>query len=222
MNGNEIQLLYNKALEYGIQLSQHQRNLFRTYLDELWDWNQRMNLTGLSTRERMAIELLLDSLIPAPFLPDEGRMLDVGSGAGFPGVPLKIYNPQLKAHLLEPNSKKVSFLRQVIRLLRLNEIKVIEGRIERDGSKLHPGGYQLITARALAPLAQTIRWCAPFLYPGGLLVGFLGRRADDELEKGRQIGERHQVSLHKVIPYSLPGKSSKRKTILLRKKISSQ
>lgn len=217
MNGNEIQLLYNKALDYGIELSEHQTNSLRIYLDELWDWNQRMNLTGLSTRGRMVIELFLDSLIPAPFLPEKGRMLDVGSGAGFPGVPLKIYNPQLKIHLLETNSKKVSFLKHVIRLLRLNEIEVIKGRIEKDGSKLHPGGYQLITARALARLSQIILWCAPLLSQKGLLVCFLGRRAHDELEETRRIMEEQEVVLHRVIPYLLPGKTSKRHTVMLKK-----
>jgi 16S rRNA (guanine527-N7)-methyltransferase len=217
LNENEIQLLYNKALDYGIKLSEHQANFLGIYLDELWDWNQRMNLTGMSTRERMVIELFLDSLIPAPFLPEKGRMLDVGSGAGFPGVPLKIYNPQLKIHLLETNSKKVSFLKQVIRLLRLNEIEVIKGRIEKDGSKLHPGGYQLITARALASLSQIIFWCAPLLSQKGLLVCFLGRRAHDELEETRQIMEEQEIVLHRVIPYLLPGKTSKRHTVMLKK-----
>lgn len=212
-----MELLYYKALDYGIELSEHQTNLFRIYLDELWTWNQRMNLTGLSTREGMMIELFLDSLIPAPFLPEKGSMLDVGSGAGFPGVPLKIYNPQLKIHLLETNSKKVSFLKQVIRLLGLNEIEVIKGRIEKDGSKLHPGGYQLITARALARLSQIILWCAPLLSQKGLLVCFLGRRAHDELEETRRIMEEQEVVLHRVIPYLLPGKTSKRHTVMLKK-----
>ncbi len=217
MGGNEIQLLYNSALDYGVELSQDQLNLFRIYLDELWDWNQRMNLTGLSTRERMTVELFLDSLIPVPFLPERGRMLDVGSGAGFPGVPLKIYSPQLKTHLLEATSKKVSFLKRVVRLLRLNEIEVIKGRVEKDGSRLHGGGYQLITARALARLGQTILWCVPFLSSGGLLVGFLGRRAHDEIEESRKIMEQHHMILHNVIPYVLPGKKSRRHTVILKK-----
>jgi len=107
LNRDEIKLLGDKALDYGIELSWQQLELFHVYLEELWDWNQRINLTGLSTREKIVIELFLDSLIPAPFLPKKGRMLDVGSGAGIPGLPLKIYTPQLKTHLLEANSKKV-------------------------------------------------------------------------------------------------------------------
>ena len=168
----------------------------------------------------MVFELFLDSLIPAPFLAEGGRMLDVGSGAGFPGVPLKIYKPHLVAHLLEANTKKVSFLKQVVRLLRLNEIAVIKGRIERGGDNLHSDGYHLITARAVARLGQTIAWCAPFLSPGGLLVSFLGGRAENALREDRQIMEEHRFVLYKVIPYLLPGKQSERKIIILKKKVS--
>jgi 16S rRNA (guanine527-N7)-methyltransferase len=218
LNGKEIQLLRSKALDYGIELSESHLNLFQIYLDELWDWNRRMNLTGLSTREKVAIELFLDSLIPAPFLLEKGRVLDVGSGAGFPGIPLKIIKPQLKVQLLEANSKKVSFLKQVIRLLNLKEIEVINGRIEKEESNLPPGHYHLITARALSRFGQTVAWCTPFLAPGGLLVGFLGRSADDELKESRQIMEEQQVILHKMIPYFLPGKKFKRNTVLLKKK----
>jgi len=218
--GNEIRLLSEKAFSYGIELSEHQLILYQIYLDELWAWNQRMNLTGLSSRERIVFELFLDSLIPAPTLGGRGRLLDVGSGAGFPGVPLKIYRPNLVVHLLEANSKKVSFLKQVVRLLRLNDIEVIKGRIERDGDNLHSDGYHLITARALARLDQTIAWCAPFLSLGGLLVSFLGGRAEDELKENQQIMEEHRLVLYRVIPYLLPGKRSKRKTIILKKKAS--
>lgn len=227
MSGDELRFLSDRASDYRIELSQHHLSLFRIYLDELWEWNQRINLTGLSTRDSIVIDLFLDSLIPAPLLPLKGRMLDVGSGAGFPGLPLKIYNPLLKTHLLEANSKKVSFLKQVIRLLGLNEIEVIKGRIETDahtlerhdleGHTLYHTGYHLITARALAGLSQTLAWCAPFLFPGGLLVGFLGSRAEDDIKKSQRIMEEHSLVLFKMIPYILPGKSNKRNTVIFKK-----
>lgn len=222
VRGDELRSLSEKASDYGVVLSQHHLNLFDIYLDELWEWNQRINLTGLSTRDGIVSDLFLDSLIPAPFLPRKGRMLDVGSGAGFPGLPLKIYNPLLKTDLLESNSKKVSFLKQVIRLLGLNEIEVIKGRIETDGrtrkghALLH-AGYHLITARALADLSQTLVWCSPFLFPGGLLVGFLGSRAEDDMKKSQRIMKEHSLVVFKKIPYILPGKRSKRTTVIFKK-----
>lgn len=217
MNGDELRFLHHEALDYGLKLSRYQVDLFRFYIDELWDWNLRINLTGLSTRERIVNELFLDSLIPAPFLPDKGTMLDVGSGAGFPGIPLKVYNPQFKTHLLEANSKKVSFLKQIIRLLGLKEIKAIKGRIEKDGDKLHPEGYHLITARALAGLDQTMAWCAPFLCPGGLLVIYLGNFTEEDLRKSQQVMKSHRVILHMIAPYFLPGKKLRRNIFILKK-----
>ncbi|MDY7037805.1 MAG: 16S rRNA (guanine(527)-N(7))-methyltransferase RsmG [Thermodesulfobacteriota bacterium] len=217
MNGDELKSFHHEALDFGLKLTQYQVDLFRCYIDELWYWNQRINLTGLPTRKRIVNELFLDSLIPAPFLPDNGTMLDVGSGAGFPGIPLKIYNPQFKTHLLEANSKKISFLKQIIRLLGLKEIKAIKGRIEKDGDKLHPDGYHLITARALAGLNQTMAWCAPFLCPEGLLVMYLGNLTDEDLRKSKQVMKSHGVILFKIAPYFLPGKKLKRNIFILKK-----
>ena len=218
MSGHELQLLKDKARDFGIELPLQHLNLFCIYLTELMDWNQRINLTGLKSNKRVVIELFLDSLIPAPFLPDAGGMLDVGSGAGFPGIPLKIYRPQLETHLFEKTSKKVSFLKQVIRLLGLNGIHVIKGRIEKNGDTLHPDGYPLITARALAGLHQTIEWCSPFLLPGGLLVSFLGSRAEEDLKECQQIMEENRILIHRKIPYLLPGKRSKRNTVIFKKR----
>ncbi|UCB48783.1 MAG: 16S rRNA (guanine(527)-N(7))-methyltransferase RsmG [Deltaproteobacteria bacterium] len=220
MYEDEIRVLREKSLEYGIALSEEQLGLFQIYLDELCAWNRRMNLTGLSHRQRMVFELFLDSLVPVPHLAETGRLLDVGSGAGFPGIPLKICKPQLNAHLLEASAKKVSFLKQIVRLLSLEETEVIRGRIEKDRKILHPDGYHLITARALAPMGQTIRWCAPLLRPGSLLVSFMGGGFEDELKENRQVIKDHDLAIYKKISYTLPGRESKRATIILEKKAS--
>lgn len=165
----------------------------------------------------MLVDLFLDSIIPAPFLPQKGILLDVGSGAGFPGVPIKIHSPQIQVHLLEANSKKVSFLKQILRLLGLKDIEVIKGRIEKDGHRLYSEGYNLITARALAPLPRTLTWCAPFLRPGGLLVSFLGSGAEEDLRQSQKVMERHQLLLNKMVPYFLPGKRAKRNIVIFKK-----
>jgi len=216
--GNEIRLLWTEAKKYGIVLSEYQLGLFQTYLDELWEWNQRTNLTGLSNRKRIAFELLLDSLIPAPFLSQRGTLLDVGTGAGFPGIPLKIYNPDLVVHLLDANFKKGSFLKQAIRLLGVNDTAVITDRIEEASNSLLPEGYDIITARALARFGQAITWCAPKLAPGGLFVSYLGGRAKAELREYQEIIDEHNLVLHKRIPYILPGMDSERMAVIFRNK----
>ncbi len=195
-------------------------HLFGTYLDELTDWNRRINLTGLSSRKRIIYEVLLDSLIPVPFIPLESRMLDVGSGAGFPGIVIKILRPGLKVQLMEANSKKVSFLKQVVRLLALKDIDVMKGRVEMYGGNLHGEGYHLITARAVASLDQMINWCAPFLSSNGQLIGFLGGNSEQVLRKSEHAIEKNGLTINRTISYSLPGKISKRKIVIFNKNMS--
>jgi len=205
-----LELLCEKAQDFGIPLSASHVDQFRIYLGELWEWNRRVNLTGLTTPRRMVIELFLDSLMPAPYLPVKGRMLDIGSGSGFPALPLKILLPGLDVHLVESHRKKVSFLKQVIRQLGLQGVHVFHGRLDEIGSTLHRTGYTLVTAKALAPPEKTMAMGAPFVAPGGLLVGFWGAQAEHALFHAKGAMEMHGLSLVKKVSYCLPGKEKKR------------
>jgi 16S rRNA (guanine527-N7)-methyltransferase len=210
----EIRSLFESAGHFGINLTDHQIDLFRVYLGELWSWNRKFNLTGLEDRRRMVIELFLDSLIPSPFLPGEGNLLDVGSGAGFPGLPLKIHCPLRHTFLLEPNSKKVSFLRHVIRLIRLEDIHTIRSRAEH----LPKGArYDMVTARALAEFGKALGCCAPLVKDGGLLVLYLGARAEENLRGNERSVADHHLRVCKRISYVLPGKGSERHTVIFQK-----
>ncbi len=211
-------LLRDAALAQSVDLTCEHLGLFGTYLDELVDWNRRINLTGLRDRERIVVDLFLDSLVPVPYLPTGGRLLDVGSGAGLPGLPIKISSPDLEVDLLEPYSKKVSFLNQMIRLLRLDGVAVIRGRIEQEKNLLDPAGYHVITARALADPAQIVVWCAPHLRVGGRLVGFLGHKGEEKLLKYRSIILENGLELIQTINYLLPGKDSERTTVIWEKR----
>jgi 16S rRNA (guanine527-N7)-methyltransferase len=188
------------------------------YLDELCEWNMKMNLTGMTCRERIIRELLLDSLFPARYLPEEGRVLDVGSGAGFPAIPLKICKPKLKMHLIEASLKKVNFLKQVVRRVNLSGVEIIRGRIEADGNLLCREGYNIITARAVACLPKTLAWCAPYLMPGGLFVNFQGSGFEDALREGEDVLKRYQIFLYKAVPYKLPGKNRERNLMIFKRK----
>jgi 16S rRNA (guanine527-N7)-methyltransferase len=215
---DDIRLLAEKASAYGMRLSPSELELFQTYLVELLEWNHRFNLTGIKTPGRMVIELFLDSLIPAPFLPEKARLLDVGSGAGFPGLPLKIRHPGLEIFLLEPNTKKVSFLKQVIRVLELQGAEVIQGRIEEYKEWLVADGYEVITARAVTNLNQILRRCNPLLPEGGFLVAFSGSEGEKDVEKNKGAMETLGLRIEKKISYVLPGKKAKRHTFILKKK----
>lgn len=213
----ELAGLRSWAHNFGVELSPIQIHILKIYLKELWEWNRHMNLTGLTTQEGIIKELLLDSLIPLPLLPDRGRLLDIGSGAGFPAIPLKICRPGIKAHLVESNSKKVSFLKQVIRITGLDEIDVIRGRVEDIRTLLCPEGYDIVAARALARLPQTIVWCAPHLMPGGILVTFQGRRFEDTLKESSNVLKKHGLYLYKSVSYVLPETDCHRNLLIFRK-----
>jgi 16S rRNA (guanine527-N7)-methyltransferase len=213
-----LQHLRDYGPGYGIGLSEEQIRLFRIYLEELVQWSRRMNLTGLTTPERIVNELFLDSLVPAPFLSGDGMLLDVGSGAGVPGLPLRIYHPRLEVHLLEARAKRVSFLRQVIRLLDLEGAEVLRGRLEVDGGGLPLRGYPVVTARALASLSKTLSWCGPRVLPEGVLVCYLGSRVEALLEECLPVLEVQHLVLHRKIPYSLPGKEGDRNVVIFRKR----
>jgi len=211
--------LHEKALDYGIELSGEHLNLFDVYLNELIEWNSRMNLTGLNELGRMILELFLDSLIPVPYLPAKGRMLDVGSGAGFPAIVIKVLLPNLKLHMVEANSKKASFLKQVIRLLKLDDIEVVNGRIEMVGDKLRPDGFDIVSARALANLNQIINWCSHLLSPNGLLLYFSGSKVDESLKNCEYLMKEQRLTLARLIPYYLPGMQEGRNIVVLRKEM---
>ena len=217
-NKREIEKFRSLLNRFGLKLSWDQTHKLGIFLDELEEWNKKLNLTGLSSRQSIINELLIDSIMPTSFMPDDGNLLDIGSGAGFPAIPIKICKPSLKCQLMEPNSKKISFLKQIIRLAKLEEIEVIKGRIEKEEGLLHPEGYDVITSRGLAPLPQFLTWGAPHLAPGGLIVAFLGSQSEEALKKSADVIRKHRLFPFKSLSYSLSGKSSGRNLLILKRR----
>jgi 16S rRNA (guanine527-N7)-methyltransferase len=214
----DSQFLKEGAQEFGVKLSEKQLHLFALFLEGLWSWNRRMNLTGLSEKREMIIKLLLDPLVALPYLSSGGTVLDIGSGAGIPGLPLKIARPEFEVHLLESKSKKVSFLRDMIRKLGLKGIGAYKGRAEKQ-SELPPPFhfYDMVTARALAPLKKTIDICSPYLGQGGHLVTFKGSKVEQDIEDSQRLMMELNFRISKNIPYSLPETQGKRHLLILKK-----
>ena len=213
----ELLLFQQHAAYFNIILKEEHLHRFGAYLDELWAWNEHVNITGAETRLEVLRNLFLDSLIPGPHLPETGNLLDVGSGGGFPGIPLKIYRPGLAVDLLEANSKRVSFLKHINRLLSLTQIRVIRGRIGTSDFLPQKALYDVVTARALASPGQTVLWCAPFLQKGGMLIMFLGSDLEKGLAQCEESLDRYSMSVEKSIPYLLPGKNTSRNTVFIKK-----
>jgi 16S rRNA (guanine527-N7)-methyltransferase len=212
------QLLREGAHGFGVTLSERQLYLFALFLEGLRSWNRRMNLTGISEKREMIVKLLLDPLVALPYLSSSGTVLDIGSGAGIPGMPFKIARPEFEVHLIESKGKKVSFLRDMIRRLGLKGVEAYKGRAEkRDGLPTLFNSYDIVTARALAPLKKTIGICSPYLEPGSLLVTFKGSRVDQEIEDSEELMGELNFRISKKIPYSLPETEGERYLLILEK-----
>jgi len=214
------QLLKEGAHGFGVKLSEKQLDLFALFLERLWLWNRRVSLTGISEKREMIIKLLLEPLVVLPYLPSSGTVLDIGSGAGTPGLPLKIARPEFEVHLLESKAKKVSFLKDMIRKLHLKGIEAYRGRAEKwaDPPTLFHF-YDIVTARALAPLKKTISLCSSYFEPGSLLVTFKGSKVEQEIEDSHRLMEQLNLRISKKVSYCLPGIEGKRYLLILKKEI---
>ncbi|MFC1494889.1 16S rRNA (guanine(527)-N(7))-methyltransferase RsmG [Thermodesulfobacteriota bacterium] len=213
----QIDSLCEYADKYNVALTDVHIQKFSLFLGCLEEWNSKMNLVGTSDRDRIITELLLDSLIPAPFLPSAGSMVDIGSGAGFPGVIIKVLKPGISVRLIESSGKKVSFLKYVIRELQLKNVTAINKRVETIVGSLNNEEINLITSRAMTDLHSLIKLCGSILTPGGKLIGFLGSKWKKELEKNEKIIRESNLFIDNSLTYKLPEKSNERAVVFLKK-----
>lgn len=178
-------LLQRWAGQFGAPLTDHQLDAFRLYRDELLAWNSsRANLTAVTNPDAVESRLFLESLWCAAASPptDGARLIDIGSGGGFPGLPLAIAFPEMNVTLLEATRKKVDFLEHIIELLGLPNCRAIHGRAEDFAhDPEHREAYAAATARALAPLPALVELCLPFVKVGGVLIAPKGADAEQEI-----------------------------------------
>lgn len=165
------------AAQLGIQLSELQAQQLIRVLDELDDWNQRMNLTAIKERGAQITKHLLDSLSVQPFLHGE-RVLDVGTGAGFPGLPLAIVNPARQFVLLDSTAKKLKFIEHVWQLLELPNVQTVHTRAENFRPTQR---FDIVLSRAVGPVEQFVKWAGHLVVGGGRLLAMKGRHPEAEL-----------------------------------------
>jgi 16S rRNA (guanine527-N7)-methyltransferase len=178
-----MQELATIAATWGLHLDQHQLAQFAAYAAELRHWNRRINLTAISDEHAIGIRHFLDSLRCALSWGDTpNSLVDVGAGAGFPGLPLKILRPELRVTLIESVEKKATFLRHIVAELDLKDVEVIVGRAEAIGrAQAHREQYDLAVARAVAELRVLAEYCLPLCRVGGRFLAPKGAQSADEL-----------------------------------------
>ncbi|HEY85794.1 MAG TPA: 16S rRNA (guanine(527)-N(7))-methyltransferase RsmG [Chloroflexi bacterium] len=190
----------------GIDLSPGQITQFEIYYQSLGDWNERVNLTSITERAEVFTKHFLDSLsclIALPKLPK--HVVDVGAGAGFPGLALKIAQPHIQLTLVESTGKKVKFLRFMVEELALENMTVLHNRAEEVGRlPAHRGRYDLALARAVAGLPVLAEYMLPLLKKGGLMLAQKGRDPGDEVRAAANalgiLGGVHRRTLSVAVP----------------------
>ncbi len=201
------ELLIAGAKELGIELSAGQADSLFLYLAELEKWNRKINLTAIREERDIIIKHVLDSFSyikgfdPTPGL----KLLDMGSGAGFPAFPIKIVRPEISVTLVESIKKKASFLRHIARTLHLTNVEVADKRTDELPDTYH-ASFDVVTARAFADMNVALSAGAPFLKPGGLMVL---SRGPDETITGPTM-DKACVTLEKRIELTLPHSDYKR------------
>ena len=196
-------LLKTGASELGIELAEDQIRLFMLYLKELKVWNEKINLTALKEDRDIVIKHFLDSISPVYLIQSDTKLLDIGSGAGFPGVPIKIVRPDLDVTLLESSGKKSAFLKELIRKLGLKGIAAFTERAENTENGVPRKNFDCVITRAVGSVEHVIRLSLPYVEDGGSILLMRGRNGPHDLESSEYpVGAilEHQESL--TLPFA--------------------
>ncbi len=213
-----VEILKEGSQEYGIELSDVQADKFINYAELLKDWNTRINLTAIEEDKDIIIKHFIDSLTIAPYLTKGGlSIIDVGTGAGFPGIPLKIVIDNLKVTLLDSLDKRIKFLNEVINTTQLKDINAVHGRAEDFGANPeYREKFDISTARAVAALPVLLEYCLPFVKIGGTFIAMKGNNIE-ELKDSKKALSILGGEIEEVKEISLPFGEMRRNIITVRK-----
>lgn len=215
-----LQWFIKRMEEGGISLSSVQLEQFDTYFHLLVEWNEKMNLTGITERDAVYEKHFFDSISLSFFvnMSNVRNLADIGSGAGFPSIPLKICFPHLQVMIVDSLNKRIQFLTHLKEQLGLDEVVCVHGRAE-DIAQLpaHRDSYDLVTARAVARLNVLNEFCLPFVKKGGLFAAMKGSQSDEEVREASfslrelkgKIKSQHQLTL--------PNEQSQRHIVIIEK-----
>ncbi|MBU0484402.1 MAG: 16S rRNA (guanine(527)-N(7))-methyltransferase RsmG [Proteobacteria bacterium] len=199
-----------------IEVSEEAISRLYLYLDELIKWNRKINLVAKAPVELIIETHFLDSLTLLPLLtacPPPG-LLDIGSGAGFPGLPLKIVRPDLEVTLVEPRQKRVSFLKHIIRTLKLKGIKVSDERVEKGNNINGQGNFPIITSRAFNSISQFLALTAGLSAPQGRVICMKGPKAPEEIKEWQHNTPDSPYRLTEIIEAPLPFSKQTRNLVI--------
>lgn len=212
--------LQDKLEMLSVEVDRKKIDQFNQFYDLIVEWNKVMNLTAITDYKDVVEKHFLDSLSIERILKldDIKAVMDVGTGAGFPGMPLKIIYPDLKITLLDSLNKRVRFLNEVIRQLELKNIDAIHGRAEDIGkNENYREKYDLCVSRAVANLATLSEYCMPFVRVGGVFVSYKSGDIDEEVLKSKKAISLFGGKIDEVVKFQLPGTDINRAFVKIKK-----
>ena len=207
-------VLKKGASELGVELNAVAVDKLWIFKDFLKEYNEKVNLTAITDDESIVIKHFLDCLTVLPYI-SGGRVIDIGTGPGFPGLVLKIVRPELHLTLLDARAKKVKFLEEAVALLALENIGCLHGRAEDVQKKL--AGFDYALSRAVGRLETLAGWCLPFVKKGGKFIVMKGPNYEEELKAGEKAIKKLGGKIEEVVSLNLPNTDITRNLVIIKK-----
>ena len=207
-----------KLKEFNIEINEEQIKSFEKYMNLLLEWNEKINLTAITQPDEVKLKHFVDSLTVLKYINDDDKVIDIGTGAGFPGIPLKIMNENTKITLLDSLNKRINFLNIVIETLNLRNIQAIHGRAEEIArNKLYREKYDVAVSRAVANLSTLTEYMLPFVKVGGKCICMKGANVNEELERAQNAIKELGGEIKRVDNFYLSDNDNERNIIIIKK-----
>ncbi|MCI9246729.1 MAG: 16S rRNA (guanine(527)-N(7))-methyltransferase RsmG [Clostridia bacterium] len=204
-------------MQFGVNLLEEQQNQFYQYMQLLLEWNEKMNLTAITEPQEILTKHFIDSISVVPYIKEGDKILDIGTGAGFPGIPLKIVLPQNSFTLLDSLNKRIHFLQEVVEQLKLENIEAVHGRAEEFCKEDRREGYHIVVSRAVAKLNVLLEYMLPFTKVGGKCICMKALEIEEELEDAKKAIEILGGTIEKVEEITLEDTDITRKLVIVKK-----
>lgn len=213
--------IFEKGLsELGINIDNNKMKKFEDYSSLLLEWNEKINLTALTSPEEISVKHFLDSVAPLSYfeIKENAKIIDVGTGAGFPGFPIKIMREDVELTLLDSLNKRINFLKKVSENLNLEKVEFIHGRAEEEGRKNNlREKFDYSVSRAVANLKVLCEYCLPFVKVGGYFVAFKQYEIDEEIIDAKSMIGNLGGKIEEIKEVKIPQSDITRKIILIKK-----
>lgn len=210
--------LLEKSNNINIKLNEEQIDKFYKYMELLLEWNNRINLTAITDCKDIILKHFVDSMTISKYINKGESLIDVGTGAGFPGIPLKIIREDINVTLLDSLNKRINFLNEVIESLELKDIDTVHSRVEEFAkNKKHRESFDVVTSRAVANLTTLSEYMLPLAKVGGTSICMKGSEVDEEIEESKKAINILGGKIYKVDSFCLSNTSNKRNIVIISK-----